>query len=208
MNLSHTHKFLFIAIPKTGTTTVGSALKKYSAKVKRYKGDQHVSYNFLKENMKPTINFDDYFKFTIVRNPWDRLVSVFHFLNIKKDSSNLVAPVTRRKLYNRYIKKYKGNFKQFVKGVPITEIIHTRPQYDFICNNDGIVELNFICKMETLQNDLDNVCCKIGIPNQQLPYKNKSKHKHYTEYYDEETKQIVAEKYAKDIEYFDYKFGS
>ena len=38
MNLSHTHKFLFIAIPKTGTTTVGSALKKYSAKVKRYKG--------------------------------------------------------------------------------------------------------------------------------------------------------------------------
>ena len=41
--------------------------------------------------MKPTINFDDYFKFTIVRNPWDRLVSVFHFLNIKKDSSNLVA---------------------------------------------------------------------------------------------------------------------
>ena len=107
MNLSHTHKFLFIAIPKTYTTTVGSALKKYSAKVKRYKGDQHVSYNFLKENMKPTINFDDYFKFTIVRNPWDRLVSVFHFLNIKKDSSNLVAPVTRRKLYNRYIKSIK-----------------------------------------------------------------------------------------------------
>lgn len=121
-----------------------------------------------------------YFKFTFIRNPWDKAVSEWKYFN--------------------NVLNLNLNLKQsLLSSYPFPD--HNLDQIIFTRNCD------FVGRFETLQQDFNIVCDKIGIPRQQLPHTNKTKHIHYTEYYDDETREIVAQKYARDIEYFGYKFG-
>ena len=107
-------------------------------------------------------------------------------------------------LYKNFIEKYP-TFRDHV--LHHTTKKRVKSQLEYICDKNGNNLLDFVGRLENLQEDYDIVCDKIGIPQQKLLHKNKTEHKHYTEYYDDETKQIIAECYAKDIEYFGYKFG-
>ena len=195
MRISHKHKFIFISVPKTGSESVRAALDSFS--------DVHSStgiYAHHKTYAQIIIDFNyakDYTCFGVCRNPFDRCVS--HWFHIKKHAQN------NKHHYGdlcRQILKNTSHFKDYLASENTV-----RPCFNWLSSNGSDIDVDFIGKLENIQEDFKTICEKIGIPQQQLPHTNKTKHKHYTEYYDEETKQIVAEKYAKDIEYFGYEFG-
>ena len=183
--INYKNKFIFIHIPKCGGNSIKIALG--------LKWTDHC-----KISQKRYFNHMDYFKFTFVRNPWDRFLSAYSYL--KAGGMNDQDLLLKQKI-ERY-----NSFKQFVLEAPFLNYLHFQPMFNHIQIDDKD-QMNFIGRVENYQEDFNTICDKIGIPRQELLHKNKSKHKHYTEYYDDETREIVAEKYKKDIEYFGYKFG-
>ena len=188
--ISHKHKIVFVHPNKCGGNSVeaffeGESHKRIHKRHMRLKGYKN----------KYPEEFENYFKFAFTRNPFDRLVSVFHGR-------------VQGKMVPRNKTLAELGFTESIKSGHIFKFCKTQVGHYFnLRNKDGTIPLDFIGRVENYQKDFNIVCDKIGIPHQQLPHKNASKHKHYTEYYNDETKQIVAEKYAKDIEYFNYEFG-
>jgi hypothetical protein len=68
-------------------------------------------------------------------------------------------------------------------------------------------EMDFIGKFENLQKDFDYVMNRLNLPQQKLTHENCTLHKPYRDYYDDETEEVVAERYKDDINCFGYEFG-
>ena len=188
--------YVYFRVPKCATRTILNYLHQHTQI--DFGFPRHTKLN-TGRNIRYDKSWDDLLKFAFVRNPWERLVSAY-IDKIQGDS--LVQGIQLK----NYKKKYNtfNKMVQFIKSAKLEELNeHFNSQTNLLPLN----KLDFIGKFENLQKDFNTVCDKIGIPRQELPHINKSKHKSYTEYYDDETRQIVAEKYAKDIEYFGYEFG-
>ena len=204
--ISHKYEFIFTKISKTASDTIQFILPQENS--------AHLGHWHLIDDIDERTK--DYFKFTIVRNPWDRLVSFYAFCikmsrtpayNILEKFKDFVLDSTNKYHVGAKWCKHSPALEKLLSTERTKVRRRLESQLDWISDDDGKILVDFIGRFENLQEDLDIVCDKIGIPKQQLPHKNKTKHKHYTEYYDDETREIVAEKYAKDIEYFGYEFG-
>ena len=147
--------------------------------------------------------WDNYLKFSIARNPWDRAISYFFWMR-RQDP----AIKSRKRFYHHL-------------GVPFNELakprkaLHGFLQSEEFVNNDRFYVkddelcVDFVIRYENLSEDLTEVCKKTGLPPIDLPHLKtgfRQKHHHYSEYFDEESKAIVAEKHKNDIRLFGYEF--
>lgn len=202
--INHKHKFYFIHIPRTGGTTIQDYFNHYPTPPYQDEQDREIDHYRLIDYEKQQDFNPTYFKFCFVRNIWERLVSVFF---LKKYGTNRWPGIDRRLIdcenldFSDFI--YKLAEIDFNK-VPHSQSSHLLPQTEYI--RGGVSKLDFIGRFENFRDDFDHICNEIGISSQKLGHENKSNHKYYTEYYSSETKDIVAHKYAEDIEFFKHRF--
>lgn len=218
MPISHKHKTVFMHIPKSAGTSISRWLDIAESEsnyyITRYTHGnncalQHIPY----ENMRSQIGseiFDSYYKFAVVRNPWDRLVSTYKWRNGKKLYKNFKDFVEF--VYGLYI-KYSFEKLQEYPNFSKYFCAHFYPQYMYIPSMSNNVLSDELCeqenfdilKFENFNTDIIKVKTKLNI-NRPLPHLNKSFTNNYRDYYDEETKNMVEEMYKKDITLFGYIF--
>jgi hypothetical protein len=175
------------------------------------KAREYVAYGHLTPQQ-----FASYFKFSFVRNPWDRLVSEYKYRNYPKTID-----------FKTYL------FKHFPAPGWSDAYCHVIPQHEFLFDDEGRLLVDFVGKYERLQADFMTICAQLNLPHQTVPHTHRSlerkppktlrqhmsqtyhslwdkqrKHtfQHYTEYYDDESKEFVTHRYQKDITTFNYAF--
>ena len=209
MIISNKHKFIFVAIPKTATHAIRFALRKHLDEKTDWEqvglfvqkslpfeelaklGNGHIKCT----DIKPFLGqktWQEYFKFAIVRNPYDRFISYCFFMN-REDIS------------------FKKNALEQMKKIIINKKVHKNlwfiNQHHFISDKNGVLMVDFVGKYERLVEYYQQICTKIGIPSEKLSKINSSIHNNYKEYYDDELRQAVFEFYRQDFELFGYKNG-
>ena len=231
--ISHQHRCIFIHIPKVAGSSIvrffdttnpqfaPSSLPfdpndkdKFQPPPPHLRASDYVRYGLATKEQ-----FDSYFKFAFVRNPFARLVSEYRYrlLASKYDFNTWVTKELPRPGWN-------------------DQYCHILPQYDFLYDDAGSLLVDFVGRFENLRCDFEQVCQKLNVPCGALPRTNSSRsiwrrHRgegwtdmikailshfslrwwrntfpHYRDYYNDKTRALVAELYRKDIETFGYQF--
>jgi hypothetical protein len=199
--ISFQKRFLFVHIPKTAGNSIQSVLRDYSEdELVALRGEQDGIERFGLRNPKYKIKkhsaladyraavgeaqFGDLYKFTCVRNPWDRMISYYF------------TPTQKRAVWER--KKFR---KVISKALSVADYLRLNKREE-----DPFSNVNYIMRFENLAEDFRAVCEALEISPATLPQYNRSSREHYSKYYDDELRELVRTRFAAEIGRFGYTF--
>lgn len=146
----------------------------------------------------------NYFKFTVVRNPWDRLVSAYFFLKTgglnSRDRNWFDEELADFESFNEFVTKW-------INRKNIWKMDHFRPQYHYMLDKRQKIHLDYVAFIENIDEDFACIADHVGV-SRALPESNKSMHRSYMDYYNDLTMNIVAETYAEDVTMLGYTFDN
>lgn len=222
MVINNENKFVFVHIPKTGGISITDAIQsndgpggwmyKHPKLNKSVRIVTHVYAKEIRTFMGESYN--DFFTFGIVRNPWERLYSLYNFSCTKQQKRSSEFKIWSQKEY-----KEKG-FKWFllenelkaprVKLIPVHTIVsQTTPQAEWLTDDNNNLIVDFVGRYETLKQDFITISQIINNKNT-LKWLNKTtgevNSSKYKKAYDNEMIDFVSTYHKRDIDLFEYTF--
>jgi hypothetical protein len=225
--ISEEYRFIYLAIPKVASTSIlNSLLPFFDLGLDRESLENlkkgiplrgaHEKFNRSRYRINKAAflaslgdQYHHYFKFTFVRNPWDRLLSCYMSKVVRSGAG---MPMGK---YGNVSLRRDMTFQEFAEAVcliPDEEANpHFRSQHIFVCGEGSRKEIlaDFVGRFENLDEDFEFVTKRIGI-NAQLPHAADTtsirSSRSYRDFYDEKLAEMVGERYREDIELFGYSF--
>lgn len=210
--ICHERKIIFIHIPKNAGSSVEDMLwpkNKYQRTedrlwmgfVKKFYnkyqtgGLQHLLALQILEEVGSEI-FSEYFKFTVVRNPWDKCISQFLYIKTRKDLQEFISLPEDFSL------------PQYLDAIERKLHVQWQKQCEFIEDHQGRNLVDWVGRFENLENDMKCIAEIAGLDlSLEFPRSNSAQNRlHYSHYFDQESKERVAAMYAKDISKFGYSY--
>jgi len=207
---------IFIHIPRTAGKSITKFGKTHSPSFQKYIKEQweptgqfttlrHRSPGwYLKKGLISQEWWDQSIKLAVVRNPWDRLVSLFEYLRGFR-------PKRRMRKSNQFLFRFDWFANEITSGSKLVASIGKNNTRQFSQANPQVEWLRWgvdrVLRFEQLNDDWLEFCREIGFPIKPLPHQhgntNRTDHRLY---YDEDLKRKVGEFYWEDIERFGYEF--
>lgn len=183
--IDHARKLIFIHIARTGGSSIETALVGKDWWLIDPK-TKHISAGMARKIYGDDI-WNAYTKFSVVRNPWDRIVSMW-----ATKWWHQASELDENCSFEKFIREMRPHPHEIYNSLFYSEILDE--------------DIDFILRFESLNKDFSLMLKDIGVEDVPLPHIEKREHSWFTHMYKEKEKNVVSELYNTDILKFGYSF--